>query len=316
MTKIKKKKSAKIIMIILILAVAAGGAWYYWDSTNISSLVPDRESNPNGWLVDETRINILLIGADTFEEGHDTGRSDSLIVTGIDLESGEISMLSIPRDTYVKIEGHGHNKINAAYSYGGIPLVRSTIEDLLGIPIDYYAKTDFAGFREIVDLLGGIDIDVDKRMYYHTYDGLIDIKPGMQHLDGEKALQYVRFRHEAMGDISRTERQQKFLVAVYEAATSPENISRLPEVMSSLLKELETDLTNSQLTRLSSIARRFETENIRHSTLPGWFWNYNGGSYWKNNEEETTELVKIYFSDYEPEPEAIKEGAEGSEENA
>jgi len=315
MTKNKKKKSSKIIMVVLILAVVAGGAWYYWNSTNISTLVPDRKSNPNGWLVDETRINILLIGADTFEEGYDVGRSDSMIVTGIDLESGEISMLSIPRDTYVEIEGHGHNKINSAYSYGGVDLLSSTIENLLGIPIDYYAKTDFAGFREIVDLLGGIDIDVDKRMYYHTYDGLIDVEPGLQHLDGEKALQYVRFRHESMGDISRTERQQIFLLAVYEAATSPENISRLPEVMSSFLKVLETDLTNSQLTRLSSIARRFDTENIRHSTLPGWFWNYNGGSYWKNNEEETEELVKIYFSDYEPEPEPSEAGEESSEQN-
>ena len=127
-------------------------------------------------------------------------------------------MLSIPRDSRVKIDGHGWDKINHAYAYGGSKLSKSVVEKLLGIPIEYTVVMNFQGFVRMIDALGGVTIDVEKRMYYSDpYDddrGLyIDLHPGVQKLNGKAAIEYVRYRDEE-GDIGRVARQQKFLTAL------------------------------------------------------------------------------------------------------
>jgi len=131
-----------------------------------------------------------------------------MFVATIDEATKSVSLLSVPRDTRVKIPGHGWDKINHAYANGGSQLSQKAVENLLGIPIDYYVTIDFAGFYKIVDAVGGVDVDVEKRMYYEDpYDELvIDIQPGMQHMNGKTAIQYVRYR-DSEGDIGRIERQ-------------------------------------------------------------------------------------------------------------
>ncbi len=123
-------------------------------------------------------INILFLGVDSVDH---SSRSDTIIVVGISPDE-KVALLSIPRDTRVNVPGKGYTKINHAYAYGGIELLKKTIENFMGIDINYYVKTDYQGFEKVIDKIGGIEINVEKRMYYvdkagHLY---IDLKPGKQ----------------------------------------------------------------------------------------------------------------------------------------
>ena len=160
----------------------------------------------------DLKKNIVVLGVDERPSEEDTGRSDTLFVVMLDSDNNNVSLLSVPRDTRVKIPGYGWDKINHAFAFGGHKLTQQTTEELLGIRINNYVMIDFKGFKGLVDAIGGVDIEVEKPMsYYDEWDGFtIDLAPGMQHMDGDKAIQYVRYRDEE-GDIGRIRRQQKFL---------------------------------------------------------------------------------------------------------
>ncbi|MDD4722947.1 MAG: LCP family protein, partial [Acidaminococcaceae bacterium] len=173
--------------------------------------------------------NIVVMGVDK-REG-DVGRSDTLFVVMFDAKNNHASLLSIPRDTMVKIPQNGWDKINHAYAYGGHKMTSQTVEEFLGIRINNYVIIDFKGFVRIIDAIGGIDIDVEKNMHYtdpYDDDGLvINLNKGWQHLDGKKAIEYVRYRDEE-GDIGRIKRQQKFIASVYHKITSPKILLKVP----------------------------------------------------------------------------------------
>ncbi len=245
-------------------------------------------------------MNILLVGADSVDSDGSEGdaRSDTIILASLDLKHETVSLLSIPRDTRVDIEGYKNKeKINHSYNYGGIDLLKQTVENLLLVPIDYYVIVDFEGFKDIIDILGGVEINVDKRMYYRTYDGLIDLQPGLQVLNGEQALAFVRFRHEVLGDVSRVQRQQEFLKAVFAEVMQVNSITKIPELTESISEMMVTDLSNTKLTML---AMKFHDINfdkdVFTNVLPGNFANIEGLSYWIVNEEAKTEVIKKYFS--------------------
>ena len=168
------------------------------------------------------RINILLLGIDDGDsEAAETEpkRTDAIILLSFDPANNKVSVLSIPRDTKVILPGHKDpEKINAAYAYGGAVMAKQTVANLLRVPIHYYALANWQGFIDIVNLIGGVDIYVDKDMYYEDpyADLVIDIKHGYQHMDGVTAGKYVRFRKDELGDIGRVQRQQKFLKAAAE----------------------------------------------------------------------------------------------------
>jgi len=151
-----------------------------------------------------TRINVLLLGSDDLDN---IGRSDTIMVLSLNPRLKHVAVLSIPRDSRVEVPGHGLDKINSAYAYGGVELAQKTVEQFLGVHIDYYAQVDFNAFVEAVDELGGVDIDVPdpfgtgKGMVKHTYYESINLKPGYQHLDGKQALQFARYRDDS--DIER-----------------------------------------------------------------------------------------------------------------
>ncbi|MBP1764916.1 MAG: cell envelope-related transcriptional attenuator [Firmicutes bacterium] len=198
------------------------------------------------------KINILVLGVD--ERDDDVGRSDTSIVVTVDTDAKKATILSIPRDTRLKIPGHSWDKINHAYAFGGTKLSKTAIEDLLGIPINYTVVINFSGFVRMIDAIGGVTIDVDKRMKYSDpYDdngGLyIDIKPGVQKMDGKTAIQYVRFRDEE-GDIGRVQRQQKFLKAVLHEFTKPQLITRLPDIVKQFSKAVKTDMPTYEMVKL------------------------------------------------------------------
>lgn len=211
-----------------------------------------------------------------------------------DLTTKKVFLLSIPRDSRVEIPGRKNkDKINAAYAYGGIELTRETVENLLKVPIDYYVQTDFAGFETIIDQLGGIEIDVDKRMYYQNSDGNIDLQPGLQTLTGKEALGYVRYRQDALGDITRTGRQQAFLKAVAKKILTPEGLAMLPSILPDIYAALETDMSTKQLGALAMIMKDMDVETgLTTMTLEGNFLDLNGVSYWEVDPDAAAALVK------------------------
>lgn len=221
------------------------------------------------------RVNVLLIGVDVTLNNRrqvvNVSRSDTLMLISVDPEHRRINALSIPRDTRAEIPGVGANKINAAYAFGGPGLTIRSVEGLLGVPVHYYVKLGPDSFARIIDALGGVEIDVEKDMKYtdHWASLYIDLKKGRQWLDGDEAMQYIRFRHDALGDIGRVERQQKVLMAILQKLTSPSTVLRAPRLLRALVERTQTNLTMRELLTLGLFAARLSAPDIHTATLPG-----------------------------------------------
>ena len=237
--------------------------------------------------------NIIVLGVDERAEEHDVGRSDTLFVVMFDTKNKAASLLSVPRDTRVRIKGHGWDKINHAYAYGGRELTQKTVEELLGIKINNYVMVDFKGFTGLVDAIGGIDIDVEKDMYYHdTWDGFtVDLKKGRQHLDGKTAIQYVRFRDEE-GDIGRIRRQQHFLMAVYDKITSADMLLHIPGLAKQLTSMVKTDMPLGDMIDLGrALHSMVKEKGLSMAMVPGTPKYIDGISYWLPDITDLRELM-------------------------
>ncbi|WP_270421358.1 LCP family protein [Acidaminococcus massiliensis] len=215
-------------------------------------LRPEKPESPAQVAQLHGKRNTMVLGVD--RRSGDTGRSETLFVTMLDTSRNQAALLSVPRDTLVSIPGHGWDKVNHAYAYGGHDLSRKTLENFLGIQINNYVLVDFQGFIKLVDAIGGVDIDVEKPMQYaDPYDGenglVINLQPGRQHMDGTTAIQYVRYRDEE-GDIGRVARQQKFMKAVFAKLRSTSLLTRAPEIARTLYQSIETDLSVTDLASL------------------------------------------------------------------
>lgn len=259
---------AVLSMLLAVLAVA--GASYYWFSGGIE------QSKEKGSIVTpQNKVNIMVMGVD--ERSDDTGRSDTLFVVTVDTNTKEVAMLSVPRDTRVKIPGHGWDKINHAYAFGGHKLTQKAVEGLLGIKIDHYVTINISGFKKIIDAVGGVTIDVEKRMYYtDPYDDngddhgpfVIDLRPGVQHMDGRTAIQYVRYRDEE-GDIGRVERQQTFLKALLKEVASPSVITKIPAIIREVSSVVTTDMSNSEMINLAKTLNDASKKGLKTDMVPG-----------------------------------------------
>lgn len=243
-------------------------------------------------------FTVLLLGSDA-RPGEEAGRTDTIIVADVDGLQGRLAFLSIPRDTLVEIPGHGPDKINAAALYGGPELTARVVSDLIGLPVRHYVLVRWEGFKNIVDLLGGVTLEVEKDMHYVDYsDGpeyAIDLKRGRQRLDGARALAYVRFRGDALGDIGRTERQLKFLAALAREAVQPANLARLPALVPEFLRHVETNVGPRQLLALARAAQFLAKGEVVTQTLPGHFLEENGISYWEVDPRQARLVARSFF---------------------
>jgi len=243
-------------------------------------------------------IKILVLGEDKTgtKSTNERGLSDMIMLTNLNLETKQVSMLSIPRDTKITLEGYGHKKINAAYKLYGPDKSMQAVYELTGIMPDYYIETNVNGFKKTVDLVGGVDIDVEKNMHYtDNWGGLhINLKKGMQHLNGEKAMEYVRFRHDAMGDIWRVQRQQKFFVALAKRLFLIRNLPKLPQIAQSIRENVDTNLTAKDLYELAKLPGKIDISKAKTATLPGAPESTHGG-YWVPDEEKIAKTVQDLF---------------------
>jgi len=259
----------KIFFLILLLI----GYWIWGDDISL----PDRLG---GLGLLSGKKKIVVMGCDIRKD--DVGRSDTLFVVMLDKNNKNASLLSIPRDTRVKIKDHGWDKVNAAFAYGGQDLTRDTVQDFLGIKLHNYVVVDFQGFKDLVDVIGGVDINVEKRMYYYDpYANFeIDLRPGMQHMDGKTAMQYVRYRDEE-GDIGRIRRQQKFIMALYKQIASKNIIAKMPGVSKQIMSMIKTDLSLKEMVELGKVMHgMMEKDGLKMAMVPGEPEYIDGISYW------------------------------------
>lgn len=236
------------------------------------------------------RTVILIMGVD--REG---ARSDTNLVAAMDPAKGEIGLISIPRDTYLEIPGFGWDKLAHANAYGGEELAMQTISRLLDLPIDHYAVVNFEGFKQVVDAVGGVEIQVTKPMHYDDpFDGPeglhIHFEPGTYHMYGEEALKYARYRSDS--DIQRMERQQELIKKVIEKGTNPANVLRVPALVKSLFALVQTDLSVAQGLDLALIGREMLRQGTLHATVL-----QNGVDKWLHASEETPDGVYYLVPD-------------------
>ncbi len=251
-------------------------------------------------------VNILVMGIDRVLDAPEdspavfSGRSDTMLLVRVDPLQNTASILSIPRDTQVRIPGLGVSKINAANEYGGPELAAQVVSRSLdGVPIDRYVRISTDAFRELVDLLGGVEVYVPYPMSYtdNTQKLKIELEPGQQWLNGDQAEQFARFRHDAMGDVGRVQRQQTLIRALKERLLNPTVVTKIPEIIQLMQRYIDTNLTFEEMVALANFGLGLQREDFRMVMLPGRFSTpeESVASYWILDPEGRDRIMQEYF---------------------
>lgn len=243
---------------------------------------------------------ILICGTD---DGN--GGSDTIMLASVDTENKAINVVSIPRDTLVN-EDWTVKKINSAYNRSGIEGVEEQVAKIVGFKPDFYVTVDLKGFIELVDAIDGIDFEVPINMNYDdpAQNLHIHFTAGMQHLNGQQAMEVVRFRHNNDGggyplqDLDRIKTQQAFLKAVADKMFSLQSVIKVPEFARIFFDYVDSDLTVGEMVWFGNQALSIGTENIAFHTLPGAAKTVYGGSYYVLDEDACLELVNSSFNPY------------------
>lgn len=243
---------------------------------------------------------VLLLGVDVVYSGDRRhikadqtsyqGRSDTMMLALFDPTRNCFSVLSIPRDTNCEIPGYGHQKINGANALGGEQLAMRTVEGLSGIHCDHYVVLNVHGLVELVDALGGITVNIPKKMRYRDRSAKlnIDLEAGPYTMNGTEAMGFVRFRHDALGDIGRVKRQELFIQAVMDKALSPSSWAKVPQLLSIAQKHVKTDMSAGQIMQVLTFVRGVPKTNQHMVMLPG---NFSGTGDWAVDTDNLNRVV-------------------------
>ncbi len=301
-------------VFIMAYAVLVGGFWYIGNIPSVEGSGGSVLSEVLGGAIipnpgervfkGRDRMNILCLGIDYNRDekgiGYTKGaRSDTIFVLSVDSKGKILNVLSIPRDTYVFIgEEYGYDKINSAYSYGGIELAEKVISNFLGVPIDHYVIVKVAGAGKMVDALGGLQVDVEKDMDYDDNWGNLHIhlKAGKQQLNGEQAVGYARFRMDAESDRGRIRRQQQLMGALLKRLKDPMVILRLQAIVRAISENIETDFDVMDMLDLTYLYKDFDRQHMKTGAIVGDDTDINGASciipYEPENVKTIMELLK------------------------
>lgn len=252
-------------------------------------------------------VNILVMGIDRVEDAPPdslqafAGRSDTMLLLRFDPTDNTLKLLSIPRDTRVDIPRFGYTKINDANVYGGPALAANVVSNTLNdVPIDRYVRVTTNAFRELVDLVGGIEVFVPRPMVYKDVTQKLDINlaEGLQVLNGDQAEQFARFRKDANGDIGRVQRQEILLTSLQKRLNNPTIIPRIPQAINILQKSVDTNLTMEEILALANFGRQLDKAQIHMVMLPGRFSQpdeFDGRSYWILSNSGRDRVMDQYF---------------------
>jgi polyisoprenyl-teichoic acid--peptidoglycan teichoic acid transferase len=252
-------------------------------------------------------VNVLVMGVDrtgTDKQGLN-GNSDTMLLVQFQppmgkVESGKVQALSLPRDTLVEIPGYGRDKLNAANAYGGPALAAQTVSQLFDgeVSFDRYVRIDTQGLIELVDALGGVEVNIAKSMHYRdrTQNLTIDFEPGKQRLQGQKLQEYLRFRNDELGDIGRVQRQQAVLKQLKAQLLHPATILRMPQILHVAQQNLDTNLSMAEILALLGFMQSNQGFKLQTTMLPGRFsrpGEYKR-SYWVPDRAEIQQLQQSF----------------------
>lgn len=291
--KIKKGRIALIIIAVFFIALS-GFAGY-----KVALLVAGW-NNMSGEKIDETdevlqdtQFNVLLVGIDRVSES-----TDVMMLVNVDTEAMQVNISSIYRDTRVTYNGGAH-KLNSVYKYykKDIGATVSAIKEITGAPIHYYMMVDLEGFVKIIDELGGVDFYVPQDMKYKDefQDLYIDLKEGMQHLDGEHAMQLVRFRQYPLGDVARAQVQQDFMTALIKQHLNLGTVTKIPELFYKMSDYITTDVTMGLVTSNLKLMTKMADCTIERYEMPGEGAYVGTVSYFLQFEDEIYDMYREYF---------------------
>lgn len=244
----------------------------------------------------------LLMGIDGDDVSKSKGyRTDTMILAKVNFDDGSINLLSIPRDSRVYVKGK-RDKITHAHAYGGSELAIRTVREFLNIDLEYFVKVDYQVVKGIVDAIGGIDIDVPVRMKYSDPKASpplkIDLQPGIQELNGQKAHDFLRFRGYKSGDVGRVEAQQYFMTEFIKQSLRIKNIPQIPKMVEEYYKNVETNIPLTTMLRAAASASNLDIENMNTFIIPGEGKYVGDTSYYLNYETETKKLIEENFGEY------------------
>ena len=241
------------IILVLFLAVVGMGAKLYWDvskSMDKTYETVERSKKSQVNLNNKEPFSVLLLGIDTGDDGRvEQGRSDTTIVATVNPRDKQTTLVSLARDTYVDIPGQGkQDKLNHAYAFGGASLAMDTVENYLNIPINHYVSINMAGLKELVNAVGGIEVNNNLTFSQDGYDFTI----GKISLDGEQALSYSRMRYEdPNGDYGRQERQRKVIEGIVQKVLSLNSVSNYQEILTAVSDNMKTDLSFDDMKKIA-----------------------------------------------------------------
>jgi len=243
-------------------------------------------------------FSLLLMGIDA--RGKERGRSDTMILSVVRPADNAILMVSIPRDTYVDIKGHGGDKITHAYAFGEAELAVDTVERFFDVPVDHYATINFIGFREVIDAMGGIALPIKKDLVNDDPDHeKFVVKAGQPLYNGNDALNYVRFREDAGGDTSRTGRHQVFVGAILDKASGIGQWTKIPELIDIMGNNFTTDIRPSDMVEMAKDMLTQGTRTIHSHTLKGEGKRKSPGGAWiYEADEQDMEQAKAMVEDW------------------
>ncbi len=264
------------ILIFVVFVIAFSGTVFSKNLSADNIKETEFQGGSPAFEQDDNIEKILLIGID--QVAGQPSRADVIILAVINKDKSQVQLLSIPRDTRAAIPGHRTEKINHAQAYGGSALLAETVSILLDTNVDKYILLNFAGFKEVINIMGGLEYNVEMHMYYP--DEGIDLNPGLQHLDGDKALQYVRYRSDGRGDIGRVGRQQQFIATFVEQKMQLKIILKVPELIAETYRSIKTNISLKDLVSIGLSMKNLESDELNTQILPGEAKYINGVSYW------------------------------------
>lgn len=304
----KKIRWGRIIFSLVLLIAAAGGIYVYAQlnkglaEAKVDAPVKNTEFQKNfhSEKPKDGKINILLLGSDS--RGEKNARSDSLLIAQYDERSHVPKLVSIMRDSYVRVPGHGKQKINAAVAFGGPELLRQTIKENFDIDVNYYAIIDFQGFPKIVDKMApdGIEVNVPHTMSKNIG---VTLHKGQQKLDGKELLGYVRYRHDSQSDFGRVERQQEVLSKLKDQATSFNGIMKMPQLIGLALPYIDTNIDQNMMITVGKDFVTGQAGDIEKFRIP------EDGTFENKRYETKGDVLEI---DIDKNKEALKAFLEGN----
>lgn len=315
-------KKKFIIVFILSLLSFAGIFWVANRVLDIMEVTSKVEflghELGDGNVIEQTVDNELLflvLGMDSDDfSGHTTeqNRTDTMILAKVNFDTGKIDILSIPRDSRVLLNGK-YDKINHAHHFGGLKLAMKTTRDFLNLDIDYYVKVNFFSVKDIVDVLGGVEVDVPVKVDVNEDD--VHLLPGVQILNGKQALQFARFRAGyAEGDLGRVKSQQLLIRALIKELTKPQNIVKMPQILEVVKKTVSTNIPFSTIAKLALKVKNLSPDKINAKIVPGEGKYIGDISYYVPDIKSLREIIRTEYSDYILNPNKSNEKNSGDDD--